>query len=99
MSQAPAFAYYLDKPQGWKPDCAGYEILGWFYPGLGRECRDIRAVIDGRIFLGNYGLERPGVAQAFPNDPHAARTGFPIRAHFWRSPREVRLEYPHHKYQ
>ncbi len=93
MSQAPAFAYYLDKPSGWKPDCAGYEILGWFYPGMGRECRDIRAVIDGTVYLGNYGLDRPDVAAAFPNDPNSTRTGFAIRALFARGDREVRLEY------
>ena len=98
MSQAPVFAYYLDKPKGWKPDCAGYEILGWFYPGVGRECRDIRAVIDGRVFLGNYGLDRPDVAQAFPDDPNSTRTGFAIRVHFWRDAREVRLEYLDEKF-
>ena len=93
MSQAPVFAYYLDKPKDWKPDCAGYEIVGWFYPGLGRECRDIRAVIDGRVFLGNYGLDRPGVAAVYPQDPNAMRTGFAVKAHFWRGAQEVRLEY------
>ncbi len=99
MSQAPAFAYYLDKPTGWKPDCCGYEILGWFYPGMGRECRDIRAVIDGKVFLGNYGLDRPDVALAYPGDPNARHAGFTIKAYFWKAAREIRLEYLDDRFQ
>ena len=93
MSQAPAFAYFLEKPSDWKPTCPGFEIVGWFYPGVGRECRDIRAVIDGLVFYGIYGLERPDVQQAFPDDPNALRSGFHVRAQFWSAAREVRLEY------
>lgn len=93
MSQAPTFAYFLEKPSDWKPTCPGFEIVGWFYPGVGRECRDIRAVIDGLVFYGIYGLERPDVQQAFPNDPNALRSGFHVRAQFWSAAREVRLEY------
>jgi glycosyltransferase involved in cell wall biosynthesis/GT2 family glycosyltransferase len=93
MSQAPTFAYYLDKPADWRPDCAGFEIVGWFYPGRGRECRDIRAVVDGVIFYGIYGLDRDDVKQAYPDDPNAIRSGFVIRAQFWSTAREIQLEY------
>ncbi len=93
MSQTPAFVYYLEKPLDWKPTCAGFEIVGWFYPGIGRECRDIRAVIDGLIFYGTYGLERSDVRQAYSDDLNALRTGFHIRAQFWSAAKTARLEY------
>jgi GT2 family glycosyltransferase/glycosyltransferase involved in cell wall biosynthesis len=93
MSETPAFTYFLDHPTVWKPVAPNLEIVGWFYPGTGRECRDIRARIDGKIFLGIYGLERPDVRAAHPQDPNAARTGFMIRTLLWNGAREVTLDY------
>jgi glycosyltransferase involved in cell wall biosynthesis/GT2 family glycosyltransferase len=93
MSQPSEFAYFLDHPSAWKPTAPNLEIVGWFYPGAGRECRDVRARVDGKIYLGIYGLERPDVRQAYPQDPNAARTGFMIRSEVWHGAREVVLDY------
>ncbi|MEO7412437.1 MAG: glycosyltransferase [Opitutaceae bacterium] len=93
MSETPEFVYFLDHPSAWKPTTSNLEIVGWFYPGAGRECRDIRARINGKIFLGIYGLERPDVRLAHPQDPNASRTGFMIRTHLWQGAREVTLDY------
>jgi O-antigen biosynthesis protein len=93
MSQTPEFTYFLDHPSAWKPAAPNLEIVGWFYSGSGRECRDIRARVNGKIFLGIYGLERPDVRQAHPHDPNAARTGFMIRTHLWNGAKEVSLDY------
>jgi GT2 family glycosyltransferase/glycosyltransferase involved in cell wall biosynthesis len=93
MSQAPAFSYYIDTPQNWKPSHAATEISGWFYAGVERECRDIRAVIDGVVFYGIYGLQRLDVQQAYPEDRSAGSTGFMIRAKFWSAAREVQLQF------
>jgi glycosyltransferase involved in cell wall biosynthesis/GT2 family glycosyltransferase len=93
MSRAPEFAYHLDHPPAWKPTVPNLEIVGWLYAGAGRECRDIRAVVDGVIFLGIYGLERADVRQAYPADPNASRTGFMVRTLMWSGAREIVLDY------
>lgn len=93
MSDTALLAYHIDKPGSWTVRDPVVFIEGWFFAGPGRECRDIRAVVDGLPHLGIYGLERPDVHAAFNHDPGALRTGFRIKTHFWGGARELALQY------
>ena len=52
MSRPSDFACNIDLPTSWKPGAPELLVEGWFYAGPGRECRDIRAVVDGQVTLG-----------------------------------------------
>ena len=90
---APALpAFHIDQPAHWRPESPGMEITGWFYPGAGQECLDVRARIDGVAFLGLYGLDRPDTQQEFAGDPAARRSGFRLQVRVWSGARELALD-------
>ncbi len=90
---APApFAFHVDHPLDWRPASPDMEITGWFYPGAGRECLDLRARVDGVVFLGLYGLDRPDIQPLFAGDPAARRNGFRQQVRIWSGARELALD-------
>jgi O-antigen biosynthesis protein len=93
MTDSAALQFHLDSPASWGPAAADLVISGWLYPGEGTVCLDLRAKIDGRPFLGIYGLDRPDLAQAFGGSPAAGRAGFLQRVTVWRGARELMLEW------
>jgi O-antigen biosynthesis protein len=91
---APASpAYNVDQPVDWRPPSPDLEISGWLHPGAGGECLDLRARIDGEVFLGIYGLDRPDAQQAFAGDPAARWSGFRQLVRVWSGARELALDY------
>jgi GT2 family glycosyltransferase/glycosyltransferase involved in cell wall biosynthesis len=93
MSDSSLFAHHIDQPSEWVLRAPVVSIEGWFFAGPGRECRDVRAVVDGLPHLGIYGFERPDVQAALGNDPGALRVGFRIRTQFWSGARRVSLQW------
>ncbi len=93
MSDSPRHVHHIDQPASWAVREPVVAIEGWFFAGPGRECRDIRAVVDGLPHLGIYGFERPDVHATLGHDPHGLRVGFRIRTQFWHAAREVSLQY------
>ncbi len=91
-SPAPP-TFHLDQPAGWQPTSPELDITGWILPGAGRECVDLRARVDGVVFLGIAGLPRPDLAAAFPGDPAATRSGFHQRVRVWSGARELALDW------
>jgi GT2 family glycosyltransferase len=85
--------FHVDSPATWRPEVAGIEVTGWLYPGETAVCVDVRARVDGRVFLGIYGLDRPDTQAAFGGGIPALRTGFSQRVQVWRGARELALEY------
>jgi GT2 family glycosyltransferase len=91
-STAPPF-FHIDAPVHWRPVSPELVIMGWFYAGPGQECLDLRARIDGVVFLGIYGLDRPDTQQAFAGESAARRSGFLQQARVWAGARELALDY------
>ncbi|HRJ46525.1 MAG TPA: glycosyltransferase [Opitutaceae bacterium] len=90
---SPTFRHHIDQPAQWRPATANFEISGWLYPGPEATCCDIRARVQGRPYLGIYGLERPDIRQLFAEDPRALRSGFRIKAQIWPGAPEIALDW------
>lgn len=91
MSQSPC--HHIDQPAHWRPATAEFEISGWFYPGPDVTCVDLRARVDGRPFLGIYGIERADLEMQLDGAPAARRSGFRQRVQVWRGARELALDW------
>lgn len=93
MSRPPDFASNIDLPKAWKPAAPELLVEGWLFAGSGQECRDVRAIVDGRVTLGIPGFDRTDVQAAFGGDPAAMRSGFRVRFAVWTGARRLSLEY------
>ena len=93
MSSPTAPLFHIDSPASWRPTEAGIEVVGWLYQGEDTLCVDLRARVDGRAYLGIYGLDRPDTRQAFGGSLAALRTGFTQRVQVWRGAKELALDY------
>lgn len=85
--------YHVDRPTTWQPATADLEVMGWLFPGEGATCVDLRARVDGRVFLGSYGLPRPDTQPLFGGTESALRTGFLQRVKVWSGARELALDW------
>ena len=93
MSDPASPQFHIDSPTTWRPTTASFEIAGWLYAGDQRRCVDLRARVDKRAYLGNYGLERPDTQAIFGGSEAALRTGFIQRVQAWRGARELALDW------
>ncbi len=93
MTDPAAPKFHLDSPTSWRPAVAGIEITGWLFAGPEPGCRDLRARIDDRAYLGLYGLDRPDTEAAFGGGLAARRTGFIQRVQVWRGARTLALDW------
>jgi len=93
MTSPAPLSFHVDQPACWRPTSPDLEITGWVYPGTGRDCLDLRARVDGVVFLGVHGLPRPDLAPAFPGEPAARRSGFLQQVRVWSGARELTLDY------
>ena len=93
MTAPAAPLHHIARPTDWRPTTAALEVAGWFHPGETTRCTDLRARVDGRVYLGIYGLERPDLAQSFGPAPAALHTGFTQRVQVWRGARELALDW------
>ncbi|MBI2517721.1 MAG: glycosyltransferase [Opitutae bacterium] len=93
MSDPVSPQFHIDSPTAWRPAAARFEIVGWLYAGERNRCVDLRAVVDQRVMLGIYGLERPDTQKIFGGSAAALHTGFLQRVQAWRGARELSLEW------
>ncbi|MCC6414958.1 MAG: hypothetical protein IT582_03505, partial [Opitutaceae bacterium] len=91
MPDAPAFRFHLDAPADWRPTSAQLVVSGWLVPAPGQSCLDLRARIDGAVFLGISGLPRPDLAAAMAHAP--VRAGFTARTTVWQGARILALDW------
>ena len=49
MTAPGSLAFHIDRPTQWRPVSPVVEIAGWLHPGAGRQCRDVRARVDGQV--------------------------------------------------
>lgn len=76
MSSALAVIYYLeDTPQSAGNGGLAW-LAGWIFGGKGCHCGAVRVRSGRQTVLALYGLPRPDVAAAYPDEPDAALCGF-----------------------
>ena len=78
-----AIAFGLEKPASGLLDQPVVEFAGWACSPAGEEFLDVRGVLDGKPFLGLYGLVRPDLATLFPGSPPARTCGFRLWIQPW----------------
>lgn len=79
-------------PPGWNFPAGNSWVAGWLHGGVHHHVDDVRAWVDGRVFLGLHGLPRPGVDERLlqRSGPPYAGFSFLLRPH--RGARLLRLE-------
>lgn len=94
MAQVPTgkIAFGLEKPAPGKLDQRVVEYAGWACSPSGEEFTDVRAVLDGKPFLGLYGLVRPDLVAVFPDSPPARGAGFRVWVRPWLGARTLVFE-------
>lgn len=81
MQEADArrrFDFYLDAPGDWEQPTGTLTLAGWCVERRGKAITGIRATLGGRNAPGAWGLPRPDVGALYPENPHAAQSGFQI---------------------
>ena len=79
-------------PQDWRFPAGPSWVAGWIYAGEHRFITDLRAWIDGRVFLGLPGLPKPGLDEKFLGRPGPPYSGYAFRLEPHRGASMLRLE-------
>ncbi|MCC6414344.1 MAG: glycosyltransferase family 4 protein [Opitutaceae bacterium] len=93
MIETPHWQFDLEvKPDGWRFPAGASWIAGWIWSPQNRLLTDIRCWIDGRPFLGVWGLPKPGLDERFLHRPGPPYLGFTLLVHPHAGARLLRLE-------
>jgi O-antigen biosynthesis protein len=78
LTSDPSYAFWLEHPDG--PSVGGDKIIfsGWVIGPPQRLVYGVRAVVGGRVFVGEHGFERPDVGAAHEGRVGATHAGFAI---------------------
>ena len=68
--------FALDLPKQWKTDRRVLFIKGWCFSRNGRELAGVRVKIGRKARFAQYGLPRKDLAELYPENPAAVRSGF-----------------------
>ena len=79
-------------PPDWHFPAGESWIAGWFHAGENRFLTDIRAWVDGRVFLGLPGIPKPGLDEKFIGKAGPPYSGFILRVQPHTGARLLRLE-------
>lgn len=81
MIESPQWQFDIEiRPADWHFPAGQTWIAGWIWSPQNRLVTDLRAWIDGRPFLGIWGLPRPGLDERFLHRPGPPYLGFSILA-------------------
>jgi glycosyltransferase involved in cell wall biosynthesis len=72
VNENDAYIFEVEEPREWVFKGEPVWISGWFLSKIGAAFSDMRAVIDGRPYLGILGMPRPEIEER-----HRGRTGLP----------------------
>jgi glycosyltransferase involved in cell wall biosynthesis len=79
MIETPHWQFDLEvKPEGWRFPTGASWIAGWIWSPQQRLLTDLRCWIDGRPFLGVWGLPKPGLDERFLHRPGPPYLGFTL---------------------
>lgn len=70
------FRYNVDTPRSWLPSPLPVLVRGWCFSCEGHHFQALRIRIGDRLYKGEYGLSRPDLLLAFPDQPQAGTGGF-----------------------
>jgi hypothetical protein len=86
------YTFWIDGPK--EPSLEGQAITvsGWLFGREGVKYRRIRATTSEQSTVGRYGLERPDVAAAFPEEKDARHVGFEIQLELPVGRHEISLQ-------
>lgn len=77
MIETPNWQFDLEvKPEGWHFPSGQTWLAGWIWSPQKRLVTDLRCWIDGRPFLGVWGLPKPGLDERFLHRPGPPYLGF-----------------------
>lgn len=65
-------------PEGWRFPAGVTWLAGWVWSHERRAVTDIRAWVDGRCFLANWGLPKPGLDEVYLRRPGPPYLGFTL---------------------
>ncbi len=65
-------------PEGWRFPAGGTWLAGWLWSSQNRVTSDLRAWVDGRCFLANWGLPKPGLDEVYLKHPGPPYLGFTL---------------------
>lgn len=83
----------LDAPGSWHFTSPEVALVGWICARNGRDVyTDVRVRLDGRIFHGIYGWDRPDVEAQLKMGALSLGSGFQVLVQPWRGARELRFE-------
>ena len=83
--------YFIDSPNTWRCTASALSIRGWFFAESPQEIVAIQARVNGRIYPGLYGLDRPDVASVHPKHLQAKRSGFQVEVDLRPGDKKVEL--------
>jgi len=93
MTSSGAWQFDVEvRPPGWRFPAGPSWIAGWIWPPAGRVVTDLRAWIDGRPFLGLWGLPKPGLDEKFLGRPGPPYSGFVLQVNPHAGATMLRLE-------
>jgi len=91
-AEGGVFTYYLHTSPFRVYHDEAFTLRGWAFPQDGRRITAIRAVVDGRSFIGRHGLEEPEVIARHGQQPANPRPGFEVRFETPAGRHELSLE-------
>lgn len=84
--------YFIDQPIDWNLHQEIADIRGWVLAKSGEELFDLRARLDGTVFYGIMGLDRPDIRDHFDAGGPGLKSGFRVNVRPWYGARTLTLE-------
>jgi SAM-dependent methyltransferase len=72
------FSYAVEWPRFWTTSRTKLLVEGWCFLLNGRELAGVRAQIGGKVYLAQYGIERPDLTREGSDFPAARNSGFSV---------------------
>jgi glycosyltransferase involved in cell wall biosynthesis len=79
MTESAGWQFDLEvRPEGWRFPAGMTWLAGWIWSPQNRVTTDLRAWVDGRCFLANWGLPKPGLDEVYLKRPGPPYLGFTL---------------------
>jgi len=84
--------YFIDQPIDWNLNQEIADVRGWMLAKSGEEMSDFRAKLDGVIFYGIMGIDRPDIRETFAAGGPGLKSGFRVSVKPWIGAQTLTLE-------
>jgi GT2 family glycosyltransferase len=86
------FYFWFDQPADWSEQVRELRVSGWCVAVTDAAIAELRGRIGHKIFPANYGILRPDVVAALPDNPNGLQSGFSLDVELPRIASELILE-------